>query len=103
MRGQAIVCLSRTGLTVRSASRFRPEVPIVSFSPDLRTVRQLALSWGVEPNLGSESASAHERVEAALAAMSGTHGIESGDLVVMISGQSTMARATNTLRVEMVP
>ena len=42
----AILCLSRSGFTVRSVTRFRPETPIYAFSPDPRTVRQLALSWG---------------------------------------------------------
>lgn len=100
---KAIVCLSRTGLTVRSASRFRPEVPIIAFSPDPRTVRMLTLSWGVSAYLGSESPSPRERIDEALAGSRGLHGIESGDLVTIISGQATVARATNTLRVEMVP
>lgn len=100
---KALVCLSRTGLTVRSASRFRPDVPIIAFSPDPRTVRILNLSWGVTAMLGSESPSPRARVDEALDMVRGHHGIDTGDLVVVISGQSTVARATNTLRVEMVP
>ncbi len=100
---KAILCLSRTGLTARSVSRFRPEVPIIAFSPIERTVRQLALSWGVSAVLGSDSSSSREQLDEALMAVRGHYGIASGDLVVITSGQSTVARATNTLRVEVIP
>ncbi len=42
----AIICISESGFTVRSIARFRPQMPIIGFSPQERTVRQLALSWG---------------------------------------------------------
>jgi len=45
----AIVCISESGFTVRSIARFRPQMPIIAFSPQERTSRQLALSWGATP------------------------------------------------------
>ena len=45
----AIICITRTGFTVRSIARFRPQAKIIGFSTDERTVHQLTLSWGVTP------------------------------------------------------
>ena len=45
----AIICISESGFTVRSIARFRPQMPIIAFSPQERTVRQLTLSWGATP------------------------------------------------------
>src|SRR5687768_14420030 len=45
----AVLCLTRSGLTARAMARFRPTCPLVGFSPAEDVVRQLALSWGVLP------------------------------------------------------
>ncbi len=42
---------TRSGLTARAMSRFRPSAQLVGVSPVERTVRQLTLSWGVVPLL----------------------------------------------------
>ena len=46
-----IVAATRSGLTARAMSRFRPRARLVGVSPVERTVRQLTLSWGVVPLL----------------------------------------------------
>ncbi len=43
----AIVCLTRSGFTARLVSSYRPPVPIIGVSDQLRTYRRLALVWGV--------------------------------------------------------
>jgi len=45
----ALVVFTRTGLTARLVSSYRPPVPIVAISDQERTVRQMALVWGVKP------------------------------------------------------
>jgi pyruvate kinase len=44
-----IVC-TRSGRTARAMARFRPPCPLLCFSPHEVVVRQLSLSWGVEPH-----------------------------------------------------
>jgi pyruvate kinase len=44
-----IVC-TRSGRTARAMARFRPPCPLLCFSPLDDVVRQLSLSWGVEPH-----------------------------------------------------
>jgi len=46
-----IVAFTETGYTARLASEERPRVPIVAYTPDLKTYRQLSLNWGVRPIL----------------------------------------------------
>ena len=99
----AILCLSRSGFTVRSVTRFRPETPIYAFSPDPRTVRQLALSWGAVAARTEERPTAGEVRDDALRIARDKLGMMSGDRVVVISGQSTKTRATDTLRVMSIP
>lgn len=99
----AIVCLSRTGYTVRSVSRYRPTVPIYAFSPDARVVRQLSLSWGTVACKSPERSSPREMIDDALDWLSENSGLASGDRVIVISGHSTSTRATDTMRVMYLP
>lgn len=47
----AIIACTTTGTTARVIARFRPPVPILAATPSPLTVRQLTLSWGVQPVL----------------------------------------------------
>jgi pyruvate kinase len=51
INAKAIVCFSLRGSTVLRAARKRPSVPILALCPFPETARQLALSWGVYPEL----------------------------------------------------
>ncbi|PIE83384.1 MAG: pyruvate kinase [Candidatus Contendobacter odensis] len=44
-----LVGFTNSGLSILGLSKFRPLVPLVAFSPNPRTLRKLALVWGVEP------------------------------------------------------
>jgi pyruvate kinase len=44
-----IAVFTHSGFTARLVSRYRPLVPIVSFSPEQETRRRMALIWGVYP------------------------------------------------------
>eukprot|EP00559_Dactyliosolen_fragilissimus_P003640 CAMPEP_0184865638 /NCGR_PEP_ID=MMETSP0580-20130426/18709_1 /TAXON_ID=1118495 /ORGANISM="Dactyliosolen fragilissimus" /LENGTH=540 /DNA_ID=CAMNT_0027364921 /DNA_START=384 /DNA_END=2006 /DNA_ORIENTATION=- len=48
---KSIVCFSLRGSTVLRAAKGRPGVPILAISPFKETARQLAMSWGVYPEL----------------------------------------------------
>ncbi len=48
---KSIVCFSLRGSTVLRAAKGRPSVPILGITPFKETARQLALSWGVYPEL----------------------------------------------------
>ncbi len=46
---KVVVCFTQSGATARYLSKYRPEVPIVAFSPSKSTVSRLALYWGTRP------------------------------------------------------
>lgn len=111
MRPAAILCLTRTGFTVRSIARFRPDVPILGFSDDERTVRQLTMSWGSTPVLldpievddgtGDRVAA---MVHRALTFAEQRGYVRSGEVVAVLHGSdSTAMRATDTLKMIRVP
>jgi pyruvate kinase len=99
----AILCISESGFTVRSIARFRPRMPIIGFSPQERTSRQLTLSWGTVP------VHVHHHVdnlatmdELILAARDGGH-VRTGDIVAVLAGAGGNSRSTDVLRLARVP
>lgn len=99
----AILCLSKTGYTVRSVNRFRPPTRILSFSPDARATRQLSLSWGTEAVVTQLRSDPWDLINDAIELARTHFGCAQGDKVVVISGQSNRTRATDTLRVMRIP
>ena len=95
----AIICVSRTGFTVRSIARFRPEAKILAFSTDPQTLRQLTLSWGATPHLLDVDHLDEDAVSRAVAIAREASEIRRGDLVAVLSGSKDYpGQATDTLR-----
>ncbi len=99
----AILCLTRSGLTVRAIARFRPTAPILGFSTDERVRRQLSISWGATPVPISRFADNDTMVrEAVHIARAGGY-VRTGDIVVVLAGVDGSSPATDVLRVVNVP
>jgi len=98
MRAAAIICISRSGFTVRAIARFRPQTKILGFSTDERTVRQLTLSWGATPISLDPQTEPHLQVETAIDAARALGHIRSGDTVAVLAGAHGTSRATDQLR-----
>jgi len=100
---KAILCISRSGFTVRAIARFRPRAPILAFSPEDRTIRQLAMSWGATPikidRIDDNVITVHRVLE--LAKLQGH--IRTGDIVAVLGGSSATIGATDTLRMVRCP
>ena len=47
VRAKWIVAFTRSGFTARLISKYKPQTPVVAFSPETRIVREMALYWGV--------------------------------------------------------
>ena len=99
----AIICLSRTGHTVRSIARFRPRARLLGFSQNERTVRQLTMSWGATPILIDQLETNELMVDRAIL-MAREHGeIRSGDMVAVLAGSSDRSPSADVLRLLRVP
>jgi pyruvate kinase len=58
----AVVCSTRSGLTAMAMARFRPSCRLIGLSAEPRTVRALALVWGIEAGPVKASMSTDEMV-----------------------------------------
>ncbi|MEP7125390.1 MAG: pyruvate kinase alpha/beta domain-containing protein, partial [Byssovorax sp.] len=98
-----IVAFTESGVSARYASKARPVVPIMAFSPNAVTRRRLALIWGIVPLPIDALRSADEMVDHASAYLV-AHGFCSpGDKFVAIYGAPVgVIGTTNAIRVRVV-
>ncbi|MBN1255739.1 MAG: pyruvate kinase [Deltaproteobacteria bacterium] len=97
----AIITPTRTGRTARLVSRYRPRYPILAFSPQPTTVRQLILSWGVHPILVPEFTNVDEIVGKGITAALQQEWVTKGQRVVVTAGTPVdLPGTTNLITVE---
>ncbi len=98
-----IVCFTRSGFTARKISAYRPSVPILGFSTEAATCRQLALVWGVVPELASRAPNYDAMLDAARGTLLAQHYAKPGDHIVVTAGVPfEVPGTTNLLKVESV-
>ncbi len=99
----ALICLTRSGFTVRAMARFRPTQPILGFSPDARVRQQLSVSWGTTPLALSGFDDNDIMVREALDLARREGHVRTGDNVVVLAGTNALSPTTDVLRVVRVP
>jgi pyruvate kinase len=103
IEAKAIICITRSGFTVRAIARFRPEAPILAFTPEDRAIRQLCMSWGAMPTkidrIDDNVSTVHRVLEMAKA----DGHLRAGDIVAVLGGSSATIGATDTLRIVRCP
>jgi len=103
-RVRLIVSASRVPISaLRVATKARPGVPIVAFSPNDGTSRKLSLYWGVLPlhieQLGDTDAMVQRANDFVIAAGFGSP----GDKIVAVFGAPTgVSGTTNSIRVRVL-
>jgi pyruvate kinase len=103
-KANAIICLSRTGFTVRSIARFRPRAKILGFTTEERTCRQLTMSWGTLPFHLDGTDHPDQLVPAAIEHALEVGEVQPGDLVAVLFGTGEFrGRATDSLRLMHIP
>ncbi|HEV2426863.1 MAG TPA: pyruvate kinase [Acidimicrobiales bacterium] len=99
----ALVACTRSGLTARVISRFRPPMPIVAITPSELTARQLRASWGVQEIYLSPATDIDDLCDFAVAQLKLSGLARPGDPVVVMAGSSTGGAAiTDTVRMIIV-
>jgi pyruvate kinase len=100
----AIVACTRSGMTARAISRFRPPMPIVAITPSDATARQLHSSWGVQEIYVSPAQDIDELCDVAVTRLKQSGIAKSGDPVVIMAGSTSGgAQVTDTVRMLIVP
>lgn len=99
----AIVACTRSGMTARAISRFRPPMPILAITPSTKTARQLRSSWGVNDVVVSEASDMDELTEIAIERLRRLKLADEGDAVVIMAGSARSGAATtDTVRMAIV-
>ncbi|HEY5439051.1 MAG TPA: pyruvate kinase [Acidimicrobiales bacterium] len=103
-RAVAIVACTRSGMTARAISRFRPPMPIVAITPSDATARQLRASWGVQEIYVSPAQDIDELCDVAITRLKHSGLAKTGDPVVIMAGSTEGgAQITDTVRMLIVP
>jgi pyruvate kinase len=93
----AIITPTLTGRTARLVSRYRPRHPIIAFSPQAATVRQLILSWGVHSILVHEFTNVDEIIGKGITAALKGGWVVKGQRVVVTAGTPVDLPGTTNL------
>jgi pyruvate kinase len=98
-----VIVFTKSGFSARIIASHRPAVPILVLTDSERTYRQLALVWGVIPDLVPRSAHYEEMFEHARAVIERRGLAKRGDRVLVTAGVPfDVPGTTNLLRVEVV-
>jgi pyruvate kinase len=97
-----IVAFTESGITARLVALHRPKMPVVAITHEDRVYRQLALLWGVVPVRSEFVENTDDLLSAGEERLKARGLVEKGDTILMLSGHSPAAAATNMLRVHTV-
>lgn len=98
---KAIFAPTMSGYTARKISRFRPNCPIIAASPNIETVRSLALNFGVHPVLISELKSFDRIIEVSKKMVSDLIDINPHDKIIITGGYPFKeVKHTNFMKIE---
>ncbi len=100
---KAILAVTKSGLTARRVSKFRPAQMIVAATPVLKTYHQLGLSWGVVPVLALNQTNTDDLFVHAIDCAKQIDIVVPGDKVVITAGVPlNVEGTTNLLKVQIV-
>lgn len=103
LNAKAIVACTRTGVTARMISRFRPPIDIIGMTTSEKTWRKLALSWGVIPVMAEQYSTTDVLFYEAKRTAKQTMNLQKGDYVVLAGGLPNGAMgSSNLIKVEKI-
>ena len=97
-----IVAFTESGITARLVALHRPRMPVVAVTHEDSVYRQLALWWGVVPVKSDFVENTDELLSGGEQRLKVRGLVDKGDTILMLSGHSPAAAATNMLRVHTV-
>jgi len=86
LEAKAIFAVTSSGMTARLLSRYRPIMPIIALTKNIKTYHQLAFYWGVTPAEPAECENAREAFAITRAFAQKLELIEPGDRVIVTTG-----------------
>ncbi len=104
LEASRIVAFSQSGFTARLVARYRPESPIMAFTPDPRVARQIQLVWGVRPFVAEfQVGSLEDIVQVVERKLLEAKLVQPGDRIIILMGHPVRERPlTNLMRVHRI-
>ncbi len=101
-KAEVIIAFTETGGTAKRICKFRPSVPIIAVTDNVKTCQRLTYYWGVfsalKPNVTDMTL--YDRVAIDVAK---DFGFKSGTTIIITSGWAQKHGSTNTLRIIDIP
>jgi pyruvate kinase len=103
LHASAIVTVTKSGLTARMLSKYRPACPIIGCTPHEHVSRQLNMSWGVYPLLVNEKTKTDDLFDSAVDTAEAAGYVKPGELTVITAGVPLgISGTTNLIKVHVV-
>jgi len=99
---KAIVAVTLSGQSAKMISKFRPQIPIIAFTPVEKTYYQLALAWGITPILNEFVESSHALFNDVVHRVADDGFVCDGDVIVVTGSSQDSAGTTNMLQAHIV-
>ncbi|CAB4857751.1 unannotated protein [freshwater metagenome] len=98
-----LVAFTQSGDSARRMSRLRSPIPMLALTPDVRTSRVLALSWGVESIVIPPASHTDEMVKQIDSKLIESKRANIGDFILIVAGSPPgIPGSTNAMRVHRV-
>lgn len=98
-----IVAFTESGNTARLISKYRPEHRVVAFAHDEKTLRRMALLWGVSPEGFERRTSTDEEMALASEMLEAEGLAQPGERVIMVAGvPPNVSASTNLVKVHRI-
>jgi pyruvate kinase len=97
LRARVIVAFTQSGSTARLLAKYRPEVPILAFSPSEQIRQRLCLCWGVVPKTIRPTQHTDELVEEIEVVLLEEKAVHPKDALVIVAGVPMWVRGTTNL------
>ena len=96
VQAKALAVFTRGGATALQTARFRPETPILAFTPSETVRRRLALAWGVQPFRLAERRGLHALLKSLDRTLLDKRLAKRNDIVVVLMGDQIGAALSRT-------
>jgi pyruvate kinase len=98
---KAIITITKSGKTAKLLSKFRPDIPIIAFSEEEKTIRELNIVWGVQGEMIEEVGDTDSTLNRAKKAALTLGYISPGDKVVYTTGIPLLkSKAANMVKID---
>lgn len=93
---KAIIAFTKSGFTAKKMSRYRPECKLIAATPDVDSMKKLALNWGIIPAY-CKSMQTTEAMIGLADIIAKENGVKSGESIIVTGGAPGVSGATNFL------